>query len=185
MRNMLQLNNGNGTFSDIGQMAGVARTDWSWSALIADLDLDGYKDIYVTNGIAQATSRRRTTSRSWRTRRRCRRRRNGGERRRLHASSIDAMTLDAARRTTRSATTATCTFANEAAAWGLDTPSFSSGAAYGDLDGDGALDLVVNNVNDEAFVYRNNARTLHTDNHYLQVRLEGEGTEPVRRRRAG
>src|SRR5205085_8649293 len=66
------------------------------------------------------------------------------------------------------------TFANESAAWGLDTPSFSSGAAYGDLDGDGALDLVVNNVNQEAFVYRNNARTL-TQNRYLQVRLEGTG----------
>src|SRR5437870_12582762 len=52
-RNMLHLNNGNGTFSDIGQLAGVARTDWSWSALIADLDLDGYKDIYVTNGLAK------------------------------------------------------------------------------------------------------------------------------------
>src|SRR5437870_13504913 len=66
------------------------------------------------------------------------------------------------------------TFSNESAAWGLDTPSFSNGAAYGDLDGDGALDLVVNNVNQEAFIYRNNARTL-TQNRFLQVRLDGEG----------
>src|SRR5947208_9471243 len=66
------------------------------------------------------------------------------------------------------------TFSNESAAWGLDTPGFSSGAAYGDLDGDGALDLVVNNVNDAALVYRNNARTL-TQNRFLQVRLDGSG----------
>src|SRR3989449_11735214 len=66
------------------------------------------------------------------------------------------------------------TFSNESAAWGLNTPSFSNGAAYGDLDGDGALDLVVNNVTQEAFVYRNNARTV-PQNRYLQVRLEGEG----------
>src|SRR5216117_46207 len=64
------------------------------------------------------------------------------------------------------------TFSNESAAWGLNTPSFSNGAAYGHLDGDGALDLVVNNVNQEAFVYRNNARTL-TPNHFLQIRLDG------------
>ena len=66
-------------------------------------------------------------------------------------------------------------FVNEATAWGLETPSFSNGAAYGDLNGDGALDLVVNNVNEEAFVYRNNARTLHPENHFLQVRLDGDG----------
>jgi enediyne biosynthesis protein E4 len=66
-------------------------------------------------------------------------------------------------------------FANEAKGWGLDTPSFSSGAAYGDLDGDGALDLVVNNIDQEAFVYRNNARARHPEHRYLRVRLVGEG----------
>src|SRR6185503_5728659 len=68
------------------------------------------------------------------------------------------------------------TFANETTNWGLETPSFANGATYADLDGDGALDLVVNNVNDEAFVYRNNTRTLFKDNRYLQVILEGEGS---------
>src|SRR5881398_3487880 len=68
------------------------------------------------------------------------------------------------------------TFANQTAAWGLDRPSFSNGAAYGDLDGDGAPDLVVNNVNDEAFIYRNNARSQLPQNHYLQVSLLGDST---------
>src|SRR5216110_2813245 len=169
-RNMLHLNNGNGTFSDVGQMAGVARTDWSWSPLLADFDLDGYKDIYVTNGLAKdVTSQdyiaflanRQTMVQAT----------SGGR--------VDFKRLVDAMSSTKLPNYAfhnrgDLTFSNESAAWGLDTLSFSNGAAYGDLDGDGALDLVVNNVNQEAFVYRNNARTL-TQNRFLQVRLEGAG----------
>jgi len=181
MRNMLQHNNGDAslhpgrfpTFSDIGQMAGVSRTDWSWSALIADFDLDGNKDIYVTNGLVRdvtsqdyiaflANSKTMEDARS------------------AGAGKVDFMKLVNAMTSTKLADFAfrnhgDWSFSNEATAWGLDTPSFSSGAAYGDLDGDGAPDLVVNNVNDQAFIYRNNARTLDKDNHYLQVRLDGEG----------
>lgn len=173
MRNMLQHNNGNGTFSEIGQLAGVARTDWSWSALIADVDLDGRKDIFVTNGI-----RHDLTSQDY-----------------IAFLGNEATLRDATRNGTRSADfmkligAMTSTplpnyafhnlgrfrFQNEASAWGLATPSFSNGAAYADLDGDGALDLIVNNIDAEAFVYRNNARRLHPENHFLRVALAGEG----------
>ena len=170
MRNMLQLNNGNGSFSDIGQMAGVARTDWSWSALIADYDLDGQKDIYVTNGLARdvtsqdyvaflANNQTMTSA--------------------TQGKRVDFLALVKAMTSTRLSNYAfrnngDLTFANASADWGLNTPSTSSGAAYGDLNGSGALDLVVSNVNQEAFVYRNNARTL-LKNSYLEVKLEGDG----------
>ena len=184
MRNMLQRNNQDGTFSDVGQMAGVARTDWSWGALIADLDLDGRKDIHVTNGIARdmtsldyvallaSTETMRTATKGGRAR-------------------ADLLMLTKAMSSTPLPNYAFrnlggpsagaggsgqgLRFANEAAAWGLATPGFSSGAAYADLDGDGALDLVVNETNAEASVYRNNARRLHPERHFLRVRLEGEG----------
>jgi len=172
MRNMLQLNNGNGTFSDIGQMAGIANTDWSWSALLADFDLDGYKDLYVTNGIAKDVTSQDYVAFL------------GNARTIATATSqgkrADFMALTNGMTSTRLQHYAfrnkgDLTFADETASWGLDKPSFGSGAVYADLDGDGALDLVVNNVNDEAFVYRNNARSLRKENHYLQVKLEGEG----------
>ncbi|MBC7791207.1 MAG: VCBS repeat-containing protein [Anaerolineae bacterium] len=169
-RNMLHLNNGNGTFSDIGQMAGVARTDWSWSALVADLDLDGHKDVHVTNGIA-----RDLTSQDYIA---------FLANDETMLSAVKGKRVDFLRLVDAMGSTVLpdyafrnngdLTFSNESAAWGLDAPSFSNGAAYGDLNGDGALDLVVNNINLEAYVYRNNARAL-TRNSYLQVRLEGEG----------
>lgn len=169
-RNMLHRNNHNGTFSDIGQLAGVARTDWSWSALIADLDLDGRKDIYVTNGIARDVTDQDYLA--FLAKDETMRAATRGER-------VDFLGLVKAMHSTKLPNYAfrnrgNFAFSDESVGWGLDTPGFSNGAAYGDLDGDGALDLVVNNVDQEAFVYRNNARTqLH--NRYLQVRLEGDG----------
>jgi hypothetical protein len=170
-RNMLQLNNGNGTFSEIGQMAGVARTDWSWSALIADYDLDGRKDIYVTNGIARDVTSQDYVAFLGK---------DETMRRAMRGDRVDFLGLVRAMDSTPLPDYAfrnqgDLAFSNESAAWGLNAPAFSSGAAYGDLDGDGALDLVVNHVDAEVFVYRNNVRSVSPANHYLQVQLAGEG----------
>ncbi|MDQ3607239.1 MAG: VCBS repeat-containing protein, partial [Gemmatimonadota bacterium] len=170
MRNMLQLNNGNGTFSDIGQLAGVAATDWSWSALLADFDQDGYKDIHVTNGMPRDLTSQdyiaflandRTISSA------------------IQSKQVDFLALTEAMSSTPVPNYAfrnngDLTFSNAGAEWGLNTAGFSNGAAYADLNGDGALDLVVNNINQEVSIYRNNARAL-TGNRYLQLQLEGEG----------
>ncbi|MGH7680335.1 MAG: VCBS repeat-containing protein [Gemmatimonadaceae bacterium] len=172
-RNMLQRNNQDGTFSDVGQLAGVSRTDWTWSALIADFDLDGRNDIFVANGMARDITSQDylallSADPSLRP--------NPGKR-------PDFLKLTNATASTPIANYAfrnlgALRFMNEAEAWGLATPTISSGAAYGDLDGDGALDLVVNNINAEAFVYRNNARALRPENRFLRVRLVGEKTNP-------
>ena len=174
MQNMLQLNNGNGTFGDVGYLAGVARTDWSWAALLADFDLDGNKDIFVANGLTKDVTSQdyvaflandQTVLAATR-----------GER-------VDFKSLIDAMGSTKLSNYAfrnmgDLRFTKVSHEWGIDQASFSNGAAYGDLDGDGALDLVVNNVNDEAFVYRNNARLQSPENRYLQVRLAGSGANP-------
>ncbi len=171
MRNMLQRNNGDGTFSDVGYLTRTAETDWSWSALIADLDLDGRKDVYVTNGLARdVTSQDYVAFLADRT----------TMQREASGPRVDFMRLISAMSSTPIPDYAfrndgNWAFSNQAKSWGLDAPNISSGAAYGDLDGDGVLDLVVNNVNAESFVYRNNARTLLKNRHWLQLRLTGAG----------
>lgn len=171
-RNALQVNRGDGTFAEVGFLAGVAASDWSWGPLFADLDNDGRKDLFVTNGIyrrpndldyinyvgneaAQSALARGVSKQE-----------NQDLLRRMpqiplpnHAFRNDG----------------DLHFTDMAATWGLGEEGFSNGSAYVDLDDDGALDLVVNRINAPAAVYRNLARTLPEAGHWLQVRLAGSG----------
>ena len=169
-RNMLQLNNGNNTFSEIGRFAGVHATDWSWGALITDLDNDGLKDIFVANGIYQDLTNedyiQYVSNEDF-----FKEVVNGkADYKRL----IDLIPSQAVSNYAFS-NNGDLTFTNRAEAWGLSEPSFSNGAAYGDLDNDGDLDLVVNNVNMPCFVYQNRSCELHPENGYVKVTLQGEG----------
>ncbi len=167
MQNSLQLNQGN-TFSEISNYSGVSNTDWSWGALLFDMDNDGYRDIFVSNGIYHDLTNqdfidffeditRQQTAISG----------SKNEKQKV----IDAMpSVPIPNYAFKNNTN--LTFSNMANAWGLDTPSFSNGAAYGDLDNDGDLDLVINNVNQEVFIYKNNSEKL--GNNYIRLKLQGE-----------
>lgn len=170
MRNMLQLNNGDGTFSEVGQLAGVDATDWSWGALIADFDNSGYKEIFVCNGIYKDVISQDFVEYL-----------GSGEQMRsvLEGKKIDYKKFVNSMPSQKLSNylfvrEGELSYVNKSAEWGLNEPSFSNGAAYGDLDNDGDLDLIVNNVNQELFTYRNNANEKHKNN-YLSIRLKGKG----------
>ena len=164
MRNMLQLNNGNGTFSEIGQLAGIAKTDWSWAALLADYDNDGWNDLLVTNGyLRDYTNLDFIKYMDDFVQRKGRLQRNDvlDLISRIPASDVANYLF----RNNRD-----LTFTNVTEPWGLSQVANSNGAVYADLDNDGDLDLILNNINKPAFLYENRS----SGNNYLQVRLIGE-----------
>lgn len=167
MRNMLHLNNGDGTFSEIGQLAGISNTDWSWAPLFADYNNDGWKDLYVTNGFLRDYTNMDFLKYM------------GDYLQDKQVMRKDLLELVKQIPSSNVANyifknNGDLTFSNTNTTWGINIPSNSNGAAYADLDNDGDLDLVVNNINQPAFIYQNNADK-QIKNHFLEILLQGNG----------
>ncbi|TRZ43342.1 CRTAC1 family protein [Robertkochia solimangrovi] len=168
IQNTLQLNNGNQSFSEVAYFSGIAKTDWSWAGLMFDMDNDGFRDIFVTNGINHDLTDLDFVD--------------------FFANDIIQNMALTGRKESIDSIIAKMpitpipnyafrnnhdlTFDNVAENWGLEQPSLSNGCAYGDLDNDGDLDLVVNNVNMPSFLYRNNSDRIN-GNHFIKLQLEG------------
>jgi hypothetical protein len=173
MRNTLQLNQGLTCdsvpcFSEIGQLAGIYATDWSWSPLFADVDNDGWKDLLITNGYPRDITNRDFAS--YKAQEFIR----DGNTRLIRQKLFKAIqSLDGAHLPCFAfRNNGDLTFSDKSALWGFTQPTYSSGAAYGDLDNDGDLDYVTNNINSVAGVFENHANEI-TKNHYLRIKLQG------------
>ncbi len=172
-RNSLQLNNANGTFSEIGQFSGVYATDWSWATLIADFDNDGWKDIFISNGIV-----RRPNDLDYINFISNPELKNGLQNR------PDISDLKLSEKMPPGDVTnfffknrGDLTFENVSRNWGITEKSISNGAVYTDLDNDGDLDLIVNNINGQAEIFENRLSQLSDTikNNYLKIRFKGLG----------
>lgn len=179
MFNTLQRNNGNGTFSDLAQLAGVSNTDWSWAPLFADFDNDGYKDIFVSNGVKnnsrysdlQAKYDHLLDSLN----------RVAQKLGKAPEEVIDVMEFVKLAPIDKLANyiyknNGDYTFKKMVDEWGLDLPTLSNGAAYADLDMDGDLDLVINNMDEKALLYKNNA-VENKEGNYLRFKLNTSNHE--------
>lgn len=168
VRNTLQLNNGNGSFSEIGQLAGIEATEWSWSALFADYDNDGLKDLFITNGYGKDITNLDFI---------------------VYGDKEQSMGLPAINASQRQAllnelpgikihnymyrNRGDLTFSDESDNWGFSMPTYSNGAAYGDLDNDGDLDLVINNIDEKALLMESRATGHENRSNYIRLSFSG------------
>ena len=167
MRNMLHVRTTSNSFTEIGRMAGVAYTDWSWAPLFADFDNDGYKDLLITNGylrdytnldfLEDILYQAREASALGKT-----------------FSSMEMVRQMPSTKIPNYIyrNSGNLLFENKQETWEFEEPTFSNGAAYSDLDRDGDLDLVINNINQEAFIYENNS-SQNSDHRYLRISFDG------------
>lgn len=170
MRNMLHLNNRNGTFSEIGQLAGVSNTDWSWAPLFADYDNDGWKDLFVTNGYFRDYTNRDFLKYK-------------GDyyfKQAQARQKADTFQLVSSMKSTPLhnyifKNNKDLTFTDQSMRWGFEKEGFSNGAAYADLDNDGDLDLIVNNQNETASIHKNTLRESNPSANFVKIRLKGFG----------
>lgn len=176
MRNTLQLNNGNQSFSEIGQYSGIYNTDWSWAPLIADYDNDGFNDIFITNGYRRDITNLDYLDYTLRPAK--------------YATEADLVRSELQRVEGLPEVkipnyiyrnNGDLTFTEMVDQWGMEQPLYSNGAAYADLDNDGDLDLVVNNIDDAASLYRNNLkeRVGESEASYLGIDLVDDSAKDI------
>ncbi|MFM9838217.1 MAG: VCBS repeat-containing protein [Cyclobacteriaceae bacterium] len=169
VRNTLQLNSGNGTFSEIGYLAGIEATDWSWSPLLADYDNDGLKDLFITNGYRQDITNLDFIKFSERTLRMGTVEGNKKERVEM-LKKIPGIQVH----NYMYKNNGDLTFSDQSKSWGLSEPSFSNGAVYADLDNDGDLDLVINNIDAPATLYKNTkSNSENKTSNFLRISFDG------------